>query len=78
MACLNQSQKIAYNQSAAGGDCKRRPYEMVEITYKDVPSVQQAVPIKVFYGRAKLTGVFIVPVWNVYGIAICEKISGGK
>lgn len=70
------TQKIFTQEQPAGSLPNKRPYRRFEFLAKDITSVEQAVPVRVFYGTVKVAGIAFTPIFNFKAKKI--RAAGGK
>ncbi len=67
-----------YNRTASpGGPQQRVPNRAYVIKANDIPTNEEAVPLKVFYGTQQLTGHFAYPVWRYRKQRIEQDVPKG-
>jgi hypothetical protein len=59
------SERVLSREQTFGGREKRQPNRRFELQAKDFTSTEQAVPIRVFWGTAKVAGESITPVFGL-------------
>lgn len=68
-------QQIARGEVPPGGETPRRPEQKFEVLQKWFTSDQQAVPVRVVYGRSLCAGTQITPVFSFRSVAVKTKIG---
>lgn len=58
-----------------GGVERRQPGRTFNIQVKDFTSNEQAVPIRLIYGTAKVAGIYITPIFGFRSIAITTEVG---
>ncbi len=72
---MSHHSQVAAGLHPIGGKQQKYPSRKFVIQAKDFTSAEQAVPVRVIYGIAKVAGSYITPIFGFRSEAITQEIS---
>lgn len=70
---MNVQKSITARENAIAARETRKPLRKLEIQVKDFSEAEEAVPIRLIYGKALVSGVAMTPVFNMRSVAITSQ-----
>jgi hypothetical protein len=73
---MSQQIDLLRGSEPIGGRQAVRPSRKVEILAKDFTSVEQVVPVRLFWGTVKIAGVQVTPIFGFRNETVTQNVGG--